>query len=239
MAFEGIEFDMVIMNPPYEGSLQWDIMDESRKHLSDGGEVVYLGPIHNWQKEVLEEQNFKIGVNSITYLDRMSMCEWFNISIRNDCGIVHTYKDNTNTNYKDFEHIVENLHLRRKLKTYNDMNYLKFVSKEPSKKYSVRMFVGCNRDESHKWSVCPTTQERAFDMRVQNHIMFIGFNSENERNICYKYLCSNFVKAICKITRGAFTPILPDYTHTWTDQMLYDYFDLTEEEIREIESQFQ
>ena len=26
-----------------------------------------------------------------------------------------------------------------------------------------------------------------------------------------------------------------DYTHPWTDEMLYEYFDLTEDEIKEIE----
>ena len=28
---------------------------------------------------------------------------------------------------------------------------------------------------------------------------------------------------------------LADYTHPWTDEMLYEYFGLTEEEIKEIE----
>ena len=29
---------------------------------------------------------------------------------------------------------------------------------------------------------------------------------------------------------------LPTYTHPWTDEMLYEYFDLTEDEVKEIES---
>ena len=32
-----------------------------------------------------------------------------------------------------------------------------------------------------------------------------------------------------------FLPFMPTYTHPWTDEMLYKYFDLTEEEIKEIE----
>ena len=35
-----------------------------------------------------------------------------------------------------------------------------------------------------------------------------------------------------------FVPYLGDYTHPWTDEMLYEYFGLNEEEIKEIESAF-
>ena len=31
---------------------------------------------------------------------------------------------------------------------------------------------------------------------------------------------------------------LSDYTHPWTDEMLYEYFGLNEEEIKEIENAF-
>ena len=32
-----------------------------------------------------------------------------------------------------------------------------------------------------------------------------------------------------------YVPYLPDYTHSWTDEMLYEYFGLTDSEIQEIE----
>ena len=32
-----------------------------------------------------------------------------------------------------------------------------------------------------------------------------------------------------------YVPYLGDYTHPWTDEMLYEYFGLNEDEIKEIE----
>lgn len=34
-----------------------------------------------------------------------------------------------------------------------------------------------------------------------------------------------------------YLPFMPTYTHPWTDEMLYEYFDLTEDEIKEIEQE--
>ena len=34
-----------------------------------------------------------------------------------------------------------------------------------------------------------------------------------------------------------YTPWLDDYTHTWTDEDLYKYFNLSDDEIRIIESE--
>ena len=32
-----------------------------------------------------------------------------------------------------------------------------------------------------------------------------------------------------------YVPFMPTYTHPWTDEMLYEYFGLNEDEIKEIE----
>ena len=34
-----------------------------------------------------------------------------------------------------------------------------------------------------------------------------------------------------------FAPWLPDYSKPWTDEMLYEYFELTDGEIKEIEQE--
>ena len=47
-----------------------------------------------------------------------------------------------------------------------------------------------------------------------------------------------FCNKISKVgvhTDFRFLPFLQDYTHPWTDEMLYEYFDLTPEEVNEIE----
>lgn len=70
---------------------------------------------------------------------------------------------------------------------------------------------------------------------------YIEFDTEEEvenfKSTC-KTKFMRFVLGIQSIDASLRTKLLPwlgDYTHTWTDQMLYDYFNLTEEEIMEIE----
>ena len=69
----------------------------------------------------------------------------------------------------------------------------------------------------------------------------IEFDTETEvknfYDICYSKL---FIYALKKSIVGvhvpsAFMPFMPTYKHPWTDEMLYEYFDLNEEEIMEIE----
>ena len=77
--------------------------------------------------------------------------------------------------------------------------------------------------------------------RYTNTNKMLQFKTEEERKNCFEYLTSNFMKAYAKFIRvnqrvpWQFVPYL-DYTHPWTDEMLYEYFGLTEDEIKEIEA---
>ena len=59
----------------------------------------------------------------------------------------------------------------------------------------------------------------------------------------FKYLTSKVMLAYAKEVRTnqrvpwQFVPVLPTYKHEWTDEMLYEYFNLTPEEITTIESE--
>lgn len=70
----------------------------------------------------------------------------------------------------------------------------------------------------------------------------IKFVSAAEAQNFYDVFYTKFGSWLCDITHAqqhlqpSILPWLDDYTHPWTDQMLYEYFCLTEEEIREIEN---
>jgi len=49
----------------------------------------------------------------------------------------------------------------------------------------------------------------------------------------YKWLVKNIKTTAATAQYIKFVPVLPDYTHPWTDEMLYEYFDLTKDEINE------
>ena len=231
-----IKFDKIIMNPPYDKNLHLKILREAMKHVEkEGGEIVNLSPINSWQNEVIKEVPFSIGVTSIDFISRKEMNELFNISLRNDGGIVCINSNKTN-DFTKFGHIVPYLSLRRKFTKMKDINYTHFIEKEP-KNFSLRMFVGCNRDEGHSWTVCPKDELTAFSTEKVGHIGYLNFDTETERRNCYEIMSSPFIKAICKISAGLFTPFLPTYKKQWTDADLYEYFKLNKEEIATIEEE--
>jgi hypothetical protein len=70
-----------------------------------------------------------------------------------------------------------------------------------------------------------------------------GFNTEDEANNFLIYIKTNFARfclSIYKITQNQYSNIFEyvpwlDFTQEFTDEKLYKYFDLTEEEIKFIE----
>ena len=78
--------------------------------------------------------------------------------------------------------------------------------------------------------------------RYTNTNKVLWFKSEDERKNCFGYLTSKFMKMYARFIRvnqrvpWQFVPYL-DFSHPWTDQMLYDYFGLTDDEIKTIENE--
>lgn len=217
------KFDVAIMNPPYEQNLPTKILNKCTENTK---KTIYIGPINTWQKSVISEQNLDIPVSFIEYIERNKACEIFNISIRNDCGIVTVDNNEKYNSYQKIEHIVPFLNIKRKFYQFNNINYINFIEKEPSN-YSLRMFYGCNRDEYHKWTVCPTNKKAAFSKKLTGHIKFLNVSTKNELNNAYDYMSSKIIKAICKLTFGSFTPVMNDYTKSWSNKNLCEYFGIT------------
>ena len=79
-----------------------------------------------------------------------------------------------------------------------------------------------------------------------NEWRVVEFDTENEVQNFYTFTKTKFVRYIY-INEGTgtlnpqhkFLPFMHDYTHAWTDKDLYEYFNLTPEEISTIESEIQ
>ena len=77
-----------------------------------------------------------------------------------------------------------------------------------------------------------------------NEWRIVEFDTENEAQNFYTFTKTKFVRYIY-LNEGTgtlnpqpkFLPWLGDYTHPWTDEMLYKYFNLSDDEIRIIESE--
>lgn len=220
---ENMNIDLTIMNPPYEQNLPTKILN---KCIENSKKTIYIGPINTWQKSVIAEENLDIPVSFIEYIEKNKACEIFNIAIRNDCGIVTVDNNEKDNSYKKIEHIVPFLNIKRKFYQFNNINYINFIEKEPSK-YSLRMFYGCNRDESHKWTVCPTNEKAAFSKEITGHIKFFNVSNKIELKNVYDYMSSKIIKTICKLTSGSFTPVMNDYSKSWSNKKLCIYFGIT------------
>ncbi len=213
------KFDLAIMNPPYENGLNIKILKEMLK----SNKIIYIGPVNEFQKSVIAETNFSIGIDDLYFIEKNEACKIFDISIRNDCGII-TITDKNTTNYKKFEYIVKYLKIKRKFFQYKENNYTNFLESKPNK-FSLRMFVGCNRDESHNWTVCPTNSEAAYKKDITGHIKFMNFASKNELDNAFNFMDSKLVKAICKLTAGTFTPYM-DFSHKITIKKFCKKYDI-------------
>ena len=96
-----------------------------------------------------------------------------------------------------------------------------------------------NHGKSDFYEITSSNYERALNSN-QRFGWHLSFTTEEERKNCYDswHLKSHqFIHSLIKIDNFNIYHCLPwlgDYTHPWTDEMLYEYFDLTEDEITEI-----
>ena len=74
-----------------------------------------------------------------------------------------------------------------------------------------------------------------------NDWVCVEFDTEDECKNYVEYTRTSFFRYLYKIemvdvnVHPQFLPFMGDYTHPWTDEMLYEYFGLTDDEIKEIE----
>ena len=72
----------------------------------------------------------------------------------------------------------------------------------------------------------------------------VKFETTEEAQNFYDSYSTKFYRYVCNITvmlptiQSQVVPFMKTYTHPWTDETLYKYFDLTDEEILEIESSY-
>ena len=119
-----------------------------------------------------------------------------------------------------------------------------FATKEPKTKHFIRMTTVYNTSGGTVTNKLITPEfDKAYNNKDANcATVFIAVNSKNEAYNLWSSLHTNFMR-YCKVNLSAnqTTPMkwLPylDYTHPWTDEMLYEYFGLTEDEIKEIEQE--
>ena len=242
-----MNFDHIIMNPPYDKNLHLKILSEAMKHSTD---VVNLSP--NFYEDYKKLDGVPVA-SDIDVIPREEASSSFG-------GIQLPFN-------LSIQHYVKGKHDKSLLTRFMSKDYKKF-SKIKFEKSFKDVFIS---DYDEKGIFVPLKLMTATWDKNKDHIVDkigilvdgktldgtyykdarnrnkdrpcggIKFDTLEEAKVFIEYTESPFfirwVKAFHTNSRYILSeyPFMPTYAHPWTDEMLYEYFDLTEDEIKEIE----
>ena len=244
-----MKFDHIIMNPPYCRNLHLKILNEAIHHSDD---VVNLSPIR-WLQDPLAEykrnsdfkrfKEIRERIENIEIIDANSSANSFNAAIWTDLGVYHLSKDGGFDTHILLKHLwfVNKVILKVKdsVKDHSTRKGVCDFSKPYIKISGLHGHQG-NRDfyefTSPRLDVAKSTKSCA-----RQHT--VNFKTEDESINFFNSLQTKFYKFINVCIKRdmeipwQYTPWLDDYTHPWTDDDLYQYFELTDDEIKIIEDE--
>ena len=255
-----MNFDHIIMNPPYDKNLHLKILSEAMKHSDD---IVNLSPIR-WLQDPLAE--YKKNSDWKTYKDTREKIEnieavpkddvfrFFNITNSEDLGIYHITKNGGGQKFdtkllckKCYEKIKDSLCTidhnmkdgwRIRISSISNSNHRTGGLNNLGK---LLIFEDGMKDgkpwydfyQKNKWS--KTTPEITDSIRFNSKEEAENFIDSVENTKFGRWYEGHIITDmnICNMN----ILWLGDYTHLWTDEMLYEYFGLTEDEVKEIEQE--
>lgn len=244
----------IILNPPYNGHLHLDILRESMKH-SD--EVVNLSPANQMfagtrlikdHSEVKKHPELVQHIQDVDLIKPEEASKLFNAAFAGPLMLIHYDLTKEGKDYKDFNIIPKNLRsvFDKTVRAVYEGKYpsLQSIIKEgdcPKDKLSLTCpEVHGNQGKSDWAEITSSNYEKALNAK-QRWCWHLEFDTEDERKNCWDcwHLKSHmFIHSLIKSDNFNMYQWLPalDYTKEWTDKMLYDFFKLTDEEIKEIEA---
>lgn len=233
------------MNPPYDKNLHLKIVEQSIPMLTDDGILVNLSPIR-WLQDPLAEykedsdwHKFKGVREKITDLSVVSMkkaLNMFDACFNSDLGIYHITKNggwinNLNKTKSFVDKIVQKA---------TDKSIMDIATKEGWRGEYKGIFGVINSHYGNIEHFIKNDYKLFCKGRYTNTNKVLFFDTEQERQAMFSYLSSKLMNAFAREVRvnqrvpWQFVPVLPDYTHPWTDEQLYEYFGLTPDEINEV-----
>ena len=242
-----MNFDKIIMNPPYDKNLHLKILQEAMKHSDD---VVNLSPIR-WLQDPLAEYkknsdfkkfyDIRKRIETLDVISAAEACGLFGAAFYSDLGIYHIDgKEHEAFKYEFNPLIYKIINSPCKHFTYDAPEDKPYKMVLPAT-YGHPGKYDWDEITSKEWEVAKNVQASS----ETNGYVIMAFDTEAEmKNFydslflkLYKWLVKNIKTTAATAQYIKFVPVLPDYTHPWTDEQLYDFFHLTEDEIKEIEQE--
>ena len=247
----------VIMNPPYDGSLHLKILDSVINTFPEA-KIVSLQPanqifscerLFNEHAFITAHKELTQHIQDVDLIKAEKASELFNTAFAGPLMIIYYDLTKEGKNIKDFNIIKPELRSivektvqavwNKKYKSLQDAIKTKYT---PNKYYLTCPEVHGNQGKRDWAEITSSNYETALKSK-QRFGWHLEFDTEEERLNCWKswHLKSHmFIHSLVKsdnFNRYKNLPYLDDYTHEWTDEMLYEYFELTEDEIKEIEKE--
>lgn len=261
-----VHFDKCITNPPFNKNganlIELEIIKEIIKNTDYSSILCTItnitdicGPLkqgnkYNKYKEALNGKldDIEIIKNSQSYFD---------IDLAKELGILKIVSS-TNKNYDGFRFIQnginysfvynkiykrvveENIGINKQWadeKSEFSIPLKVLVSKN---NYNILSFGLKERDTNHSFK--PATAEKKCSIKVAKNLTFFSLNEKN--NFYYSVMNKFFFFLVkhCLTSQNIknvnkFLPYMNDYSHIWTNEMYYDYFNLSKEERELIEQE--
>jgi len=222
----------IIMNPPYSGSLHLKILREAMKHSDD---IVCLHPnnfrkyIHEYMNKAPFSKEACEHLESAEVIEHSQMNRMFGTGNAIDEGLIGRYTTNGKHLPLPFSDIVIAIEEKINKKT-----------KQPASGFNKPgdPWTRVKRDKLVEPYVLLDVWAGTIASESSNAHYGIQFKTEEEKtNYLDCYNNSWLSKWRLKVNgKPGISYIISGYSHPWTDDMLYKYFNLNEEEIKEIES---
>lgn len=253
----------IIMNPPYSGNLHLKILSHLISEYPEA-EVVNLSPIR-WLQDPLAEykrgsdwkkfEDIREKIESLDIVPMKDAFDMFGALINTDLGIYHI----TSKGGFDCKKIISsNTHIVDACKKCGFPDLVRYDENDERAFVTIRLITNLHRTTaydivSHNNGIF--IKGKTADGKAWRDVLYktktcnddrvplgIYFDTKEEAENFIKWSDTKTIRYFVKqlvVDQHIYTkflPFMPTYTHPWTDEMLYDYFNLTEQEIKEIES---
>ena len=244
----GKRFDIVLINPPYARSLHLKFLE---KVIKISEKTVSIQPVR-WLEDPFakyknnsdyKKYNNSIykHIKSLEKIDKKQASTYFNISLVMNVGI---YVCDENGGYNNDNNTLVNKIVEKTINNSWDQFNCKKMKDKPLKKYILRT-TGITGGKN---PLMCATYERQLQVKAPNptshnanNCAIFSFDTEKERRNFYDCYNSDFMKWHCSLWKSDINsntkniPYFNNYTKYWTNEMFYKYFDLTQDEINEVE----
>ena len=247
-------FDLIVGNPPYDRSLHLKILEHMLPYAK---EIVWISPVR-WLQDPLAK--YKKTSDLLKYKDTIlkklkevevvsakdAIAMFDDARFTMDLAIYHIEDasiEESNTTSFDPRPLYENEWLIERVVDRVVNGDIDSIADHYLDKSTLDMnipFVRFSDIHGHKhgndWHVFMSPDHRvAFDKNAKK-VGGLNFDTQEEAENFFNYMQTDFIKFLgITIKRSVnvplrFIPYMPTYTRAWTDEDLFDFFNITEEE---------